>query len=78
MTPYYRYRKQPVVIEARQHTAETYMDVYQWAEKNTAGSFKPMEVIEGRKPCPESGVSIDPRDGRTMIATPHYQPRRTA
>src|SRR5690606_15607270 len=43
--------------------------VYQWIEANTAGSFEPLDVIEGRKPYPASGVSIDPRDGRLIIST---------
>lgn len=65
------YRKKPVVIEAMEFkggNAELHA-VYQWVESNTAGSFEPMAVIEGREPCPASGVSIDPRDGRMMIAT---------
>lgn len=66
-----KYRKLPVIIEARQligTTAEIHA-VYLWIEQNTLGSFEPLDVIEGRKPCPPSGVSIDPRDGRLMIAT---------
>ena len=65
------YRKLPVVIEARQFDGSPgeMHAVYQWIERNTLGSFEPMGVIEGRVPCPESGVSIDPRDGRMMIAT---------
>ena len=66
-----KYRKLPVIIEARQligTTAEIYA-VYLWIAQNTLGSFEPLDVIEGRKPCPPSGVSIDPRDGRLMIAT---------
>lgn len=66
-----KYRKKPVVIEARQlagSTADVH-DVYQWVESNTLGSFEPMDVIEGRKPYPASGVSIDPRDGRLIIST---------
>ena len=67
------YRKKPIIIEARQFTtdatpAEAHA-IYQWVEKNTLGSFEPMEVIEGRKPYPASGVSIDPRDGRLIIST---------
>ena len=83
------YRKKPVVIEARQFygggsgpkggptrdsTSHTHA-IYLWIERNTLGSFEPMGVIEGRVPCPASGVSIDPRDGRMMIATlegPHW------
>lgn len=65
------YRKKPVTVEARQlvGTAPEWHDVYQWIETNTLGPFEPMAVIEGRAPCPASGVSIDPRDGRLMIAT---------
>ena len=60
-----------VVIEAMQlagTTAEIHA-VYQWVEANTLGSFEPLSVIEGRKPYPASGVSIDPRDGRLIIST---------
>ena len=72
-----RYRKKPVVIEAMQLAGTTgeIHAVYQWVEANTLGSFEPLGVIEGRVPCPASGVSIDPRDGRMMIATlegPHH------
>ncbi|OMI34387.1 hypothetical protein [Streptomyces sparsogenes] len=66
-----RYRKKPVEIEAMLFdgsTAETHA-VYQWIELNTLGSFEPLDVIEGRKPYPESGVTIDPRDGRMIIST---------
>ena len=78
-----KYRKKPVVIEARQFlgggagpnggptehsTGETHA-IYRWVERNTLGSFEPMDVIEGRKPWPASGVTIDPRDGRMVIAT---------
>ncbi len=68
-----RYRKRPVEIEAMQFRRDSsdteLMAVYQWIERNTLGSFEPMDVIEGRKPYPESGVSIDPRDGRMIIST---------
>lgn len=66
-----RYTKRPVTIEAMQLTGATLdqMVVYQWIEANTAGSFEPMAVIEGKRPYPESGVSIDPRDGRLIIST---------
>ena len=66
-----KYRKKPVVIEARQLTGgpSGWMDVYQWIEGATLGSFEPLDVIEGRKPYPASGVSIDPRDGRLIIST---------
>ena len=67
------YRKKPIIIEARQFptdatSAEAHA-IYQWVEKNTLGSFEPLAVIEGREPWPESGVTIDPRDGRMVIAT---------
>ena len=77
------FRKKPVVVEARQFcgggagpeggptadaTSHTHA-IYQWIERNTLGSFEPLDVIEGRKPWPASGVSIDPRDGRMVIAT---------
>lgn len=65
------YRKKPVVIQAMRMAGETadLHGVYKWVEGNTLGSFEPLDVIEGRKPCPESGVSIDPRDVRMIIAT---------
>ncbi|GAK61753.1 Gp9 protein [Candidatus Vecturithrix granuli] len=65
------YKKKPVVIEARQFVGDNanLYSIYQWIEQNTAGSFEPLAVIEGKVPCPKSGVSIDPRDGRMMIAT---------
>ena len=68
-----QYRKKPVVIEAMRlpfnPTPTEAMEVYWWIESNTLGSFEPMDRIEGRKPWPASGVSIDPRDGRMIIAT---------
>lgn len=68
-----KYRKLPVVIEAAQFrrdmSAGEAMEIYRWVEVNTGGSFEPMDVIEGRKPYPASGVSIDPRDGRMIIST---------
>lgn len=66
------YRKKPVIVEARQAIgadAEIHSNIYQWIERNTLGSFEPLDVIEGRKPFPASGVSIDPRDGRIIIST---------
>ena len=68
-----KYRKKPIIIEARQFptdgTPAVAHAIYQWVEKNTLGSFEPLAVIEGREPWPESGVTIDPRDGRMVIAT---------
>ncbi len=66
-----KFTKKPVEIEARKFegTNAELHSIYQWIGENTLGSFEPMAVIEGRVPSPESGVSIDPRDGRVMIAT---------
>ena len=66
-----KFRKKPIVVEATRLTGSTaqFHAVYQWIEQNTLGSFDPMDVIEGRKPYPASGVSIDPRDGRLIIST---------
>ena len=66
-----KFRKKPVVIEARQIVGSTadWHSVYCWIEENTLGSFEPLDVIEGHKPYPASGVSIDPRDGRLVIST---------
>ena len=66
-----KFRKKPVVIEAMLHdiNQDDPMAVYQWVEENTLGSFEPMACISGSKPYPESGISIDPRDGRLLIAT---------
>lgn len=66
-----KYRKKPVVIEARRFcgtNAEAHA-VYKWVEENTLGSFEPLSVLEGDVPAPESGVSIDPSDGAFLIAT---------
>ncbi len=66
-----KFKKKPVIIEARQFTGTSVecMDIYLWIEENTLGSFEPMARIEGREPWPASGVTIDPRDGRMVIAT---------
>lgn len=63
------FRKKPVIIEAMLLDADSYMDVSDWIIRNTLGIFEPMACIEGSKPWPKSGVSIDPRDGRMIIAT---------
>ena len=65
------YRKKPVVIEARQlvGTPAEWHAVYLWVKENTLGSFEPLAVLDGEKPAPESGVSIDPADGALLIAT---------
>ena len=66
-----KFRKKPVVIEAMRLEGSTAQihTVFKWVERNTLGSFEPLAVIEGREPYPESGVSIDPRDGRLIIST---------
>lgn len=66
-----KFRKKPVVIEAMRLTSSTaqFHAVYQWVERNTLGSFELMAVTEGREPYPESGVSIDPRNGQLIIST---------
>lgn len=65
------FRKRPVVIEARQFVSDAAQahDIYLWVESNTLGSFEPLGRIEGREAWPASGVTIDPRDGRMVIAT---------
>ena len=66
-----KFRKKPVTIEAMQFSgtpAEGHA-VYQWVEKNTLGGFELLAVLEAEEPAPESGVSIDPSDGRLVIAT---------
>lgn len=78
-----KYRKRPVVIEAmrfpdrypacddeaRYAANRDAHDVYTWVERNTLGSFDVTGVIDRGEPCPPSGVSIDPADGRMVIAT---------
>lgn len=61
-----KYRKKPVVIEARQliGTIEDLCDVYKWVESLTQGSFDPYT-----DELPVSGVSIDPATGFMLIAT---------
>lgn len=67
------FRKKPVVIEAMQlasRAAEMHA-VYRWVEENTLGSFDVNELWMAPETFtwPESGVSIDARDGRMVIAT---------
>ena len=72
-TPVKLYRKKPVVIEAIQLTSdpETFSKAFSWIEVFTLGTFDCLPIIEGAEGAtwPESGVSIDPRDGRMVIAT---------
>lgn len=65
------YTKLPIAVEAMQITDDNAQAnaVHQWIEDNTLGSFEPMAVINSDVPPPESGVSIDPRNGQLMIAT---------
>lgn len=65
------YQKKPVAVEVMPLTGlpSEWHAVYQWIEENTDGSFEPLAVIDGDEPPPESGVSIDPRDGRLIIST---------
>lgn len=67
------YRKRPVTVYAvqfaRDLTSGQAHEVYRWIEENTLGSFDSLPVIDGEAPWPASGVSIDPRDGRMIIAT---------
>lgn len=78
-----KYRKKPVEIEARQflgggagpaggqtvHSTSRTHAIYRWVESHTAGTFDPAPMIAGDAPWPASGVAIDPRDGRMIIAT---------
>ena len=61
-----KYRKKPVVIEARQliGTNVEMNDVYMWVESLAQGSFDPYA-----DELPGSGVSIDPATGFMLIAT---------
>lgn len=68
-----RYQKKPVVVEAIRlvDDSEVWMKAYHWIENNTLGTFDCTPIIDGEDGAvwPESGVSIDPRDGRMVIAT---------
>jgi len=61
-----RWRKKPVVIEARNFSGDSaeLHSIYQWIEENTQGSFDPHSDV-----IPGSGVSIDPGTGFMLIAT---------
>ena len=62
-----RVRKRPIEVEARLFAGSTgdTMDVYQWVERNTQGSFD----VNSDDPVPASGVSIDAATGFMVIAT---------
>lgn len=79
-----KYVKKPVTIEAWKVPTEDELEArdardavgrlngaFLWVEANTLGRFDCLPIIEGQKGAewPESGVSIDPRDGRMVIAT---------
>ncbi|WNM72380.1 hypothetical protein SEA_MOSSY_1 [Gordonia phage Mossy] len=68
------YTKKPVTIKAVQFkeglSSGDYHGIYQWIEENTEGSFDVNKLIEDPDyKCPSSGVSIDARDGRMVIAS---------
>ena len=70
MTPQ-RYRKRPVTVEAMRLDSSdpvAFAGVYRWVEDHI-GSFEATAVLDGRVPCPPSGVSIDPANGDLLIAT---------
>ena len=60
-----KFRKKPVVVEARQLTGsnENYQEIYNWV-KRSVGSFNPLSQF-----VPTRGVSIDPKTGFVLIAT---------
>lgn len=70
-----RYRKKPVEIDAVQFRGDLSSPeahaIYRWIEDNTLGSFDVNELWNdpGTFSWPASGVSIDARDGRMVIAT---------
>lgn len=70
-----RFRKKPVEIEAMQflssNSNEEAHEIYRWIENNTLGSFdvNQMWMDPENFTWPSSGVSIDARDGRMVIAT---------
>lgn len=75
MTTPQTYRKKPVEIQAMQlgrdmSNADQHA-VYMWVEANTLGSFDVNEMWLDPENFhwPESGVSLDARDGRMVIAT---------
>ena len=41
-----KYRKKPVLIEAMEAVPSSYMEVYQWVERNTLGSFDCLPIRE--------------------------------
>lgn len=71
MTEPKRYRKIPIELTAMRFFGDTddLVAVYQWVEKNTLGTFEPTKaILSKRVAAPKSGISIDPRDGRVILA----------
>lgn len=54
----------PIQVEAMMFTSDNANDVYEWVAANTKGAFSPESVAASG-----SGVSIDPADGRMVIAS---------
>ncbi|MCD1286507.1 MULTISPECIES: hypothetical protein [unclassified Brevibacterium] len=84
MTEPRKYRKKPVEIEARRVPTQAEVEakdardasarmngIFHWVEANTMGTFDCLPILRGDEDAhwPESGISIDPRDGRMVIAT---------
>jgi hypothetical protein len=75
--PVQTFRKKPVEIEAmhfrRGLTSSEAHEIYAWVERNTLGSFDVNAIFDSDEvdtpQFPESGVSIDAKDGRMVIAT---------
>lgn len=64
------WRKKPVEIEALQYNDTTATYILGWIESETLGRFDMSLYLDDPDlERPESGVSIDPRDGRLVIAT---------
>ncbi|AKJ72622.1 hypothetical protein PP301_gp100 [Gordonia phage GMA2] len=75
MTAVIKARKKPVEIEAvqvrKELTAVEAHEIYRWVESNTLGSFdvNQLWIDPENFTWPASGISIDARDGRVVIAT---------
>ncbi|OZE10218.1 hypothetical protein CH249_14140 [Rhodococcus sp. 05-2255-3B1] len=77
--PAQTFRKKPVEIEAMHFRSDLTPgeahEIYSWVERNTLGSFDVNEFLDNASDdadsprYPESGVSIDAKDGRMVIAT---------
>ncbi|WP_033189303.1 hypothetical protein [Rhodococcoides fascians] len=75
MTVHSTFRKKPVEIQAAQFRRDLSQGelhaIYTWIEDNTLGSFDVNELWLDPENFrwPASGVSLDARDGRMVIAT---------